>query len=1107
MRPGQDKDPDAPEDDSESVPGAAAPVTKPYEWLVPGAQTWSELGKQVVDSQGAPEPHRDPKMVSGEIGGSGTRLLPDSGIPFGTGVARTAFLSDPSDSFQPGDPAVTPDPLAGGTQLLGGGDALGGFPRTAIFPGSPGAPGAPDLSDPRLTPIVTTTAELGPPGPAAAIPVAVADAPTARAAASADPKWAPGSRIGQYEIIRELGSGGMGVVFLARDDRLGRLVAIKFLQTGNPELTRRFLIEARATAQCSHENIVVIHEVGELQDSPFMVLEYLRGQTLSAVIRKSAPMPPSRAAELIVSVVRALACAHEQGIVHRDLKPENILLTDAGTIKVLDFGIAKVLRDDRAPTAEGERITGARAVVAAGGAPVDLRSPARSGIIGTMAYMSPEQWGSGGEVDARTDIWATGIVLFQMLTGQHPLETMGPNPFPWVANLEVPMPSLHDIAPALPRELADVVDGCLRKRQGDRLPDAPALLRALEPFLPGRFTARPAHQIESGPYAGLRSFQEEDAARFFGRSREIAALVARIQDWPLMATVGPSGVGKSSFVRAGVVPALKSSGEGWEALVVRPGRDPVLALASVLAPLVGSSATVVDDLGAQKELAARLTNEPGYFGSALRSSARRTGQRLLLFVDQFEELYTLGADPAARRVFTACLAAAADDATSPVRVIVSIRSDFLGRVAEDPQFMNDLAKGLLFLGPPSSEGLRDAIVQPAEMAGYRFETPGMIDEMLKHLEATPGALPLLQFTAAQLWETRDPRRKLLTKASYDAVGGIAGALVTHADRVIAKLAPEVQTLARWLFPHLITAERTRAVRDVAELREIAANGSDFDRLVDHLVDSRLLVVQTSSGSGGATTVEIVHESLIGTWPTLQRWLDESHEESVFLDQLWAAARQWQANRRERGLLWGGEMVEELARFRRRYRGELPEIIRAFSESVFEQQARGARRRRRLAIGGGVVLAGLLAAAAVALVVIRNAQKGAEQNAELAQRAEEDAQRRLHEVETKERERQKAEALQRVAEKEVVTANTKVESTNEELAVKNAELTDALARAKEQRGRAEEAQVRAEANERAAREAKDEVQRSATELARLLTRERERADRLKAQLGTLVETLR
>jgi hypothetical protein len=818
------------------------------------------------------------------------------------------------------------------------------------------------------------------------------------------------------------------------------------------------------------------------------------------VIKKASPMAPSRGVELIASVVRALACAHEQGIVHRDLKPDNILVTDAGAIKVLDFGIAKVLQEEpRDPEAHRDQ---SRPELI-GPAALDLA--ARTGIIGTMAYMSPEQWGVGGPIDHRTDIWATGLILFQMLAGRHPLESLDGDPRDWVTDLDSPLPSLRHEAPDVPPELAAIVDRCLRKRKEERLPDAAALLRALEPFLPGRFAAR-GEQVESGPYAGLRAFQEEDAGRFFGRSREIAALATRIRDTPLMAAVGPSGIGKSSLIRAGVVPALKTSGERWEALVVRPGRDPMMALAGLLAPLVGSSPTPVEDIGAQKELARRFAAEPGYLGSALRSVARRAGQRILLFVDQFEELYTLGPDPAERRAFTASLVGAADDATSPVRVAVSIRSDFLGRIAEDPRFMNELAKGLFFLGPPTADGLREAIVQPAELAGYRFETQMMVDEMIDHLESTPAALPLLQFAAAQLWETRDPRRKLLTEQSYHDMEGIAGALVSHADRVISKLTPDAQALGRSLFVQLVTEERTRAVRDLDDLLEASDHQTDLAGLIDQLVESRLLVVQTGSGGGGAS-IEIVHESLITNWPTLRRWLDESHEDSLFLEQLRTAARQWQAKNRDFGLLWSGDMVDELARFQRRYRGELPETMRAFVDEVFGRKARGERRRRRLLATAGALGVVLLAAAAVALVVIRNSQMAAEKNAAAATQAQGEAQRRLQEVEAKERERQRAESLQHEAQKEAATANTKVESTNEELAQKNVELGAALDRAKEQRQRAESAQVAAEKNERAAREAEERARLSAQQTEQLLKKERERADRLNAQLGQLVERLR
>ncbi|MEO8554391.1 MAG: serine/threonine-protein kinase, partial [Kofleriaceae bacterium] len=153
----------------------------------------------------------------------------------------------------------------------------------------------------------------------------------------------PGVRINQYEMIKMIGEGGMGTVYLARDLRLGRRVAIKFLQSNQPELTQRFLVEARSTARCQHDNIVVIYEVGEHNNSPYMVLEFLNGKPLTETIKDGQKLPYTRVIEIMMQVGKALECAHGQGIVHRDLKPDNIFMMDSGTVKVLDFGIAKVL--------------------------------------------------------------------------------------------------------------------------------------------------------------------------------------------------------------------------------------------------------------------------------------------------------------------------------------------------------------------------------------------------------------------------------------------------------------------------------------------------------------------------------------------------------------------------------------------------------------------------------------------------------------------------------------------------------------------------------------------------------------------------------------------
>ena len=889
----------------------------------------------------------------------------------------------------------------------------------------------------------------------------------------------PGLRIGQYEIIRELGSGGMGTVYLARDLRLGRRVAIKFLQSKNQDMTRRFILEARATATCSHENIVIIYEVGHYKGNPFMVLEYLHGQVMSQVAKSNMKLPPARAVELMLPVVRALVCAHEQGIVHRDLKPDNVFVTETGAVKVLDFGIAKVV--------QGKETEPTPAPL-----PLDIGVPESNAdektkanaVVGTVKYMSPEQWGIGVPVDHRTDIWSVGIMLFQMLAGRHPLPPDAPPVI--TAAVKQPMTKLRSVAPDVPADLADVVDRCLMKRREDRFPDAKALLHALEPFQPG-VVARTLHG-DTSPYAGLSSFQESDAGRFFGRSREIAAMVARIRERPLLGVLGPSGVGKSSLVRAGLVPALKRSGEAWESFVLRPGRQPLSSLATVLAPLLAVAAAVDE-----KELPTRLRAEPGLLGRVVRRYAKNNNTNVLLLVDQFEELYTLVSDPAERTAFTAALAGLADDPASPTRVVISLRSDFLDRASEDPSFMAELSQGLFFVTQPSREGLRDALVQPAELAGYRYESAEIVDDMLEHLATTSSALPLLQFAASKLWESRDRDRKQLTMAGYQALGGIAGALASHADSVMAELTSQSRALARAVLLRLVTPERTRAIVTIDELTELSREKGEVRKLVDLLVSARLLVIQTGDGGAGAT-VEIVHESLIHSWPALHRWLEETQEDSQFLEQLRNAAKQWQNKGRDPGLLWRGEMVEEAGRFSRRYRGELGRQQRDFLKAVFDLDARAARRRQAAAVGGGVFLAGLLVAAIIALVVIRDSQRRAERSAVTARQAESEAKQRLAEVQAEELARRRAEAEKAAAQAATAKAETEVEMTNDELKKRNGELREALSNAEELRVSAETAEARAQTSAQAAIAAKKD-----TEV--LLVREKQRASRLEAQLGS------
>jgi serine/threonine protein kinase len=922
----------------------------------------------------------------------------------------------------------------------------------------------------------------------------------------------PGVRINQYEVIKLIGEGGMGSVFLARDLRLGRRVAIKFLQTNQPELTSRFLVEARTTARCQHDNIVVIYEVGEHNGAPYIVLEFLNGKPLTEYTQNGQKLPYAKAVEIMSSILKALQCAHEHGIVHRDLKPDNIFMQESGTLKVLDFGIAKVLQQGVGD--EAQKMSGGIRMPS----PLELATGTNTSltrvgtIMGTLKYMSPEQWGIGIEIDHLTDVWACGVLLHRMICGRHPLHPLDGNQLVVTAMLELPMPSMQEAAPPdVPRELIQIVDRCLLKDKALRWQSAQELLHALAPFLPGQRHNTMQLQIDESPYAGLSSFQENDSAKFFGRNREIAAMVTRIRDRPLMAVVGPSGIGKSSFVRAGLVPALKRSGEVWETIVLRPGRKPLEALGAVISPMVQTAANLADEMDEQKKLVETLRREPGHLGHVLRGRARRDSRRLLLFVDQFEELFTQTADPAERAAFMAALSAVADDATSPLRVVVSIRADFLDRVAEDPQFLNELTQGLFFLGAMSREGLREAITHPAEMAGFEFELVATVDDMLDHLETTPGALPLLQFAASKMWEARDKSRKKLTHSAYTQMGGVAGALASHADRVIHDLGQK-QGLARAILLRLVTPERTRAIVPITELRELSREVGEVQRLIDQMVDARLLVVQTLDGGKG-TTVEIVHESLVHSWPTLRRWLDENQDDAQLVDQLRTAARQWGSKNRDPGLLWRGEMADEAKKFKKRYKGPLSDTERGFLEEVVNYEIAAARKKRIAVVAGFVILSGIVVATMIFLVLIQKQRKEAKRQANVAmiakgeaeeargvaESAKTKAEQALIDLQKKEAERQKAENEKQVVVQEKQVVDTKLVGAEEDLAKKNKELEEALKVANSNAKKAQEEAAKAEA----AKQVAETERQKAENLAAI---EKKRREDMEKQVGKTIEVL-
>ncbi len=831
------------------------------------------------------------------------------------------------------------------------------------------------------------------------------------AAPAPESSWCAGTRIGQYELIRMLGRGGMGEVHLARDLRLGRRVAVKLLLGQSGDGGERFLAEARTTARCHHEHIVVIHDLGEHQRCPYMVLEYLEGKTLRQWLNEQpppesagrsdraalvTPLPPGRAIELMLPVVRALAYAHERGIVHRDLKPENIMLTRSGGVKVLDFGIAKLLEAER----ESETSTPA----GADAPPLATRPLARarsSSLIGTLAYMAPEQM-NVDDIDHRCDIWAVGVMLLELVLGRHPVLQHSTAELMSVADIDMPMPRVAELVPNGSPELmrlGAVIERCLIKDPLCRTEDASTLLAELEALAPSH--ARGDWGEDGSPYAGLAAFQESDAGRFFGRANDIEQICADLHSRPMVAVVGPSGVGKSSLIRAGVIPALKRSSEGWDVQIIRPGREPLSGLASALVrtrhslqrsgPQRISAAITGDNLVAQlidsgantalTPLVERMRAEPGYLGARLRSYAASKRRRVLLFVDQFEELYTLDVSASERAAYLACLAGVADDASSPLRLVLSMRSDFIDRMAENRHLGAEIARSLVLLPAMGKDGLRAALTEPLAASEYRFESDALVERMISALDATPGALPLLQFTAARLWELRDSSRRLLTEHSYESIGGVAGALASHADTVVRAMPSPQQALARLICERLVTPERTRALVSLDELCELHPNASAVDAVVQHLAAMRLAVIERNAD--GDHIVELIHESLIDRWPTLTRWLDENQEDAHVLARLRAAAQEWEKRDRDPGLLWRGQPAAESALWRQRYRGTLSQRERAFLDAVTALGARSTRLRRSAVAGVIGLLLVLLAGAVAMLLQIRGAEREAARQAEIA----------------------------------------------------------------------------------------------------------------------------
>ncbi len=745
---------------------------------------------------------------------------------------------------------------------------------------------------------------------------------------------AASTRLGRYEIVDLLGAGGMGEVYRARDPQLGRDVAVKVIQTEgtpSPERLRRFEVEARAVARLSHPNVLTVFDVGTCDGMAFVVFELLDGKTLRQALAHG-PLPARRAVDVALQVCQGLQAAHARDIVHRDLKPENLLLTSDGRVKILDFGLAKLTRGDGAAR------------------PSDLHTETLDGVIlGTLGYLSPEQ-ARGRDADARSDLFALGAILYEALSGQPAFSGATRNEM-LSAILHTDPPAITLAPDPIAAPVERIVRRCLEKEPERRFHSAHDLALAFEAVLerPGATLVAAEDREVLRPYPGLGSFKEADAARFFGRETELPALWEKIQRCWLLAVIGPSGAGKTSFIRAGVVAARPS---GWRAIVTTPGTTPFLMLAQALASEMSA------DVAASREL---LRFEDADAALSSLSRWRQAHAGALLVVDQFEELFTLN-PPEVQSGFAALLGRLSSEAD--IHVLLSMRDDFLMRCHKHEALAPVFAE-LTPLGPLSEDGKRRALVEPARAEGYRFEDEGLVEKMLAAVAGERGALPLLAFAVSRLWDMRDRDGRRLTRAAYAEIGGVSGALAQHAEATLERIGAEHQRMVREVFRNLVTAHGTRATADREELLSVFDNRGTAEGVLRQLIDARLLTSYEMPGDEGQPShhrIEIVHESLLQAWPRLVRWEAQDAEGALLRDQLKQAAHLWEEKGRPADLLWTGTSFREYELWRERYPGTLTTLEEQFTRAMVE---RGRRRQRIWRAVAATVVASL---SVVAIVV-------------------------------------------------------------------------------------------------------------------------------------------
>lgn len=809
-----------------------------------------------------------------------------------------------------------------------------------------------------------------------------------------------------YEVRERIGTGGFGAVYRAYQGTIGREVAIKVILASlanHPDFIRRFETEAQLIARLEHLHIVPLYDYWRDPDGAYLVMRWLKGGSLADALTTGA-FDLESAVLLLNQIASALDAAHRASVIHRDLKPSNILLDEDGNAYLADFGIAKDLRNPVGNQTNIDAIVGTLDYIS----PEQARSETVTACtdiycLGVVLYetltgchpfpnLSPVErlykhlneplplidsldaaiQGSINEVIQKAtaknpqhryqDVLEMAAA-FQEAAALHtksidPVEILTPREQE-ILHLIIKGLSNKEIAHQLTFTLSTVkwyvtqiykklhvrsrVQAIVRARELNLIPSS--LFPDLT--LPDGLTVIATESFQpANPYKGLRAFKPADHDDFFGQEKLIAKLISRLdeKDARFLAVVGPSGSGKSSVVKAGLIPALwrgdLAGSEHWFVADMLPGSRPLDELEIALMRVAANQAS---------NLTEQLSRDKYGLLRVAQLILPDNDSELLVVIDQFEEVFTLVEDEAARVHFLELLYTAATNSRSRVRVVITLRADFYDRPLNYPEFGELMRTRMETLLPLSAEGLERAIACPAERVGVTFES-GLVTTMIQDINYQPGALPLLQYALTELFEQRQGR--LLTHEAYQAIGKTTGALAKRAEQIYNELNETGRETTRQLFLRLVTlgegVEDTRRRVSRAELLAIAADAELSEEVIDTYVSYRLLSLDHDPATR-TPTVEVAHEALLREWERLRNWLNESRSEIRLQRQLAHLADEWHEAKQDTSFLLHGSRLEIFEKWVAETQLALTQKERDFlTASLAEREHQAAREQERQA---------------------------------------------------------------------------------------------------------------------------------------------------------------